>query len=153
MKTFKSYITESGVGPHALGYQMDNTINPAALANPVVVQRLNAYVGAVVSEQSKIVEDTMSNLRQKLMRVGLTFGQVPAFEGNSGSFSLPLSLFGGRFGKDENTPFEEFLDDSKKKTSAGGKLTCWKKIVTFLRVLLKINRHNCTFLRILLAIN
>ena len=95
MKTFKSYITEAGVGPHAMGYQMDNTINPAALANPVVVQRLNAYVGAIVNEQSKIVEDTMSNLRQKLMRVGLSFGQVPMFEGNSGSFSLPLSLFGG----------------------------------------------------------
>ena len=30
---------------------------------------------------------------------------------NKGSFSLPLSLFGGRFGKDENTPFNEFLND------------------------------------------
>ena len=24
---------------------------------------------------------------------------------------LPLSRFGGRFGKDENTPYDEFLDD------------------------------------------
>ena len=28
-----------------------------------------------------------------------------------GQFSLPLTLFGGRFGKDENTPYNEFLED------------------------------------------
>ena len=32
-------------------------------------------------------------------------------EGKSGSFELPMSKFGGRFGKDSNTPFDEFLDD------------------------------------------
>lgn len=135
MKTFKSYITEAGVGPHAMGYQMDNTINPAALANPVVVQRLNAYVGAIVNEQSKIVEDTMSNLRQKLMRVGLSFGQVPMFEGNSGSFSLPLSLFGGRFGKDENTPFDEFLDDDGISHNVEGGLS--------LNIAYEMTKANC----------
>ena len=45
------------------------------------------------------------------MRVGLSFGAVPMFEGKSGSFSLPLTLFGGRFGKDTDTPFDEFLND------------------------------------------
>ena len=45
------------------------------------------------------------------MRVGLQFGATPVMEGNKGNFSLPLTLFGGRFGKDENTPFDEFLDD------------------------------------------
>ena len=32
-------------------------------------------------------------------------------EGDKGNFSLPLTLFGGRFGKDENTPFDEFIND------------------------------------------
>jgi hypothetical protein len=32
-------------------------------------------------------------------------------EGKSGSFDLKLELFGGRFGKDGNTPIDEFLDD------------------------------------------
>ena len=45
------------------------------------------------------------------MRVGLTFGEVPMFEGKSGSFSVPLTLFCGRFGKDTDTPHDEFLND------------------------------------------
>ena len=32
-------------------------------------------------------------------------------EGMNGSFDLPLVLFGGRFGKDENTPHDEFIND------------------------------------------
>ena len=58
------------------------------------------------------------------MRVGLEFGTVPAMTENKGSFSLPLSLFGGRFGKDENTPFNEFLNDDgiSNKVEGGLKL-------------------------------
>ena len=29
----------------------------------------------------------------------------------NGSFSLPITLFGGRFGKDLDTPHDEFLED------------------------------------------
>ena len=32
-------------------------------------------------------------------------------EGSSGSFDMPLSRFGGRFGKDIDTPHDQFLDD------------------------------------------
>ena len=99
------------VNPHALGFQFDSNENMSALSNPVVLQKLNAYVGAITNEETKKVEDAISNLRQKLMRVGLSFGAVPMFEGKSGSFSLPLTLFGGRFGKDTDTPFDEFLND------------------------------------------
>ena len=99
------------VGPHAMGYQFDSNDMLSALSNPVVIQKLNAYVGVITNEETKIVEDAISNLRQKLMRVGLTFGEVPMFEGKSGSFSLPLTLFGGRFGKDTDTPHDEFLND------------------------------------------
>ena len=41
----------------------------------------------------------------------------------SGSFDLPLSLFGGRFGKDENTPADEFLDDDGISNMVEGGLT------------------------------
>ena len=99
------------VGPHAMGYQFDSNDMLSALSNPVVLQKLNAFVGKITNEETKIVEDAISNLRQKLMRVGLSFGAVPMFEGKSGSGSLPLTLFGGRFGKDTDTPFDEFLND------------------------------------------
>tara|TARA_Y100001937_G_scaffold59052_2_gene81066 strand:- start:17879 stop:18307 length:429 start_codon:yes stop_codon:yes gene_type:complete len=110
MKSFKKFVTEM-VGPHAMGYQFDSNDMLSALSNPVVLQKLNAFVGKITNEETKIVEDAISNLRQKLMRVGLSFGAVPMFEGKSGSFSLPLTLFGGRFGKDTDTPFDEFLND------------------------------------------
>ena len=57
------------VNPHALGFQFDSNENMSALSNPVVLQKLNAYIGAITNEETKIVEDAISNLRQKLMRV------------------------------------------------------------------------------------
>jgi len=32
-------------------------------------------------------------------------------EGESGSFELPLTSFGGRFGKGLDTPYDEFAED------------------------------------------
>ena len=32
-------------------------------------------------------------------------------EGQSGSFELPLTRFGGRFGKDTDTPTDEVIND------------------------------------------
>ena len=56
-------------------------------------------------------EHALNRLRTSLMKVGLSFGEIPAMEGSSGSFDLPLTRFGGRFGKDENTPSDEFIND------------------------------------------
>ena len=84
----------------------------SALSNPVVLQKLNAFVIKLLMKKQKIVEDAISNLRQKLMRVGLTFDSVPMFEGQRVIvFHSPLTLFNGRFGKDTDTPHDEFLND------------------------------------------
>ena len=131
MKSFKKYVLEgkqgalagAGVNPHAQGFQMDAGTNMSALSNPVVLQKLNAYVGAIVSEPTKIVEEAISNLRQKLMRIGLQFDAVPMFEGKNGNFSLPLTLFGGRFGKDTDTPYDEFLNDDGISSQVEGGLS------------------------------
>ena len=40
-----------------------------------------------------------------------------------GSFDLKMSLFGGRFGKDENTPFNEFLKDDGISNKVEGGLS------------------------------
>ena len=112
MKSFKNYITEDGVNTTQQSPSIDGTdINPAALENPSVVRALNAYVGAIARVAHEMPEQAITHIRHKLMRVGLQFGATPVMEGESGDFSLPLSLFGGRFGKDENTPFGEFIND------------------------------------------
>ena len=50
-------------------------------------------------------------MRESLSKIGLTFDTVPVMEGQSGSFELPLTLFGGRFGKDVDTEYDEFVND------------------------------------------
>ena len=138
MKTFKQ-ISESGVGPHAQPRAMDGNMNMAALENPSVQRSLNAFVGAIANQNYELPEQAISNLREKLMRVGLEFGTVPAMSENKGSFSLPLSLFGGRFGKDENTPFNEFLNDDGISNQVEGGLS--------LNISYEMSDENCYMMR------
>ena len=86
-------------------------VNPAALGDPAVVKRLSAIVGQIGNMEYLLPEHALTRLRGSLQKIGLTFGAIPTMEGESGSFDLPLARFGGRFGKDENTPTDEFLND------------------------------------------
>ena len=70
-----------------------------------------------------IPEHAISKLRGTLNKVGLAFPETPVIEGQSGSFDLPLSLFGGRFGKDENTPYDEFVNDDGISNQVEGGLS------------------------------
>ena len=54
-------------------------------------------------------EAAIGQLRNFLMRIGLSFPVVETPLPNS--MSLPLSQWGGRFGKDVDTPFDEFVND------------------------------------------
>jgi hypothetical protein len=68
-----------------------------------------------------IPEQVVAQLRNSLSKLGLTFDEVPMMEGASGSFELPLTSFGGRFGKGVNTPYDEFeVDDGISHQVEGG---------------------------------
>ena len=56
-------------------------------------------------------EHALNKLKEKLGRLGFAFGAIPEMTEKSGSFDLPLTKFGGRFGKDLDTPTDEFLND------------------------------------------
>ena len=79
--------------------------------NDEVVKKLNAVVGRIFSEDQFDPEGKLTLARSSLSKVGLTFDPYPTMTESNGSFSLPLTLFGGRFGKDVNTPHNEFLED------------------------------------------
>ena len=118
MKSFKNFVTEAArpVGQNFSAEHPDNLggsleVNTAQLSDPAVRRRLNAIVGQIGNLEYLIPEHAVSKLRGTLNKIGLAFPETPVFEGQSGSFDLPLSLFGGRFGKDENTPYDEFLND------------------------------------------
>ena len=117
MKSFKSYIKEAsgfptgpvGENPNNLGGSLE--VNPTEVGNPAMLKRLNAIVGQIGNHEYLVAEHAINRLRGTLNKIGLSFDNVPQMEGSSGSFDLPLSRFGGRFGKDENTPYDQFLDD------------------------------------------
>ena len=129
MKSFKKYIKEAsgfptgpvGENPNNLGGSLD--VNPTEVTRPDVLRRLNAIVGLIGNNEYLIPEHAVSRLRANLNKIGLAFPETPVFEGQSGSFDLPLSLFGGRFGKDENTPYDEFLNDDGISNQVEGGLS------------------------------
>ena len=62
-------------------------------------------------------------MRNSLLKLGLTYNEYPPMNEENGEFSLPLTLFGGRFGKDENTPYDEFLKDDGISSQVEGGLS------------------------------
>ena len=117
MKSFKKYIKEAsgfptgpvGENPNNVGGSLE--VNPTDVGDQSMLRRLNAIVGTIGNHEYLVAEHAIGRLRGTLNKIGLSFPEVPQMEGSSGSFDLPLSRFGGRFGKDENTPYDEFLDD------------------------------------------
>ena len=116
MKQFKSFINENvrtgnaGVGTSQQNLAVDQNTNMSALSDPSVVKKLNAWVGSIAGNYI-LPEEAISKLRSSLSKIGLTFDAVPVMEGESGSVEMPLSLFGGRFGKSVTTPYDEFEED------------------------------------------
>ena len=118
MKSFKSFVKEdSGFPTGPVGENPNNfagslEVNPSEVGNPAVLRRLNAIIGSVADHEYIVAEHAIDRLKNGLGKVGLALGgPVPTMEGKSGSFSIPLTLFGGRFGKDTDTPIDEFLND------------------------------------------
>ena len=110
MRTFKNFIKEN-VGTSDQSVAVDQGINPSQIQNPKVLRALNAYVGAIANMEYILPEHALNKLRNSLSKVGFSFGSIPEMTEKSGSFQLPLTKFGGRFGKDIDTPTDEFLDD------------------------------------------
>jgi len=110
MRTFKNFIKEN-IGTSDQNMAVDQGINPSEIQNPKVLRALNAYVGAIANMEYILPEHALNKLKEKLGRLGFAFGAIPEMTEKSGSFDLPLTKFGGRFGKDLDTPTDEFLND------------------------------------------
>ena len=109
MKNFKTFMAE-WPRPSDQDLAVDKNTNMGVFSDPSVIRKLNAWVGTIAGSYV-LPEDAIHKLRNSLSKIGLSFDQVPDIIGESGSFNLPLTSFGGRFGKDVNTPHDEFLND------------------------------------------
>ena len=123
MKNFKTFLNEAGIAAGGWDRSMAlKTMNMAVYSDPSVVRKLNAWVGTIAGNYV-LPEDAISKLRSSLSKIGLSFDEVPVMEGESGSVELPLTSFGGRFGKGVNTPHDEFDKDDGISHMVEGGLT------------------------------
>ena len=113
MKTFKKFALDEATFQTTIA-TLNQDIPTGNYSDPQVVKALNSFVGTVARatvDGTMIPEMVVSRLRNSLSKIGLTFGEVPMMEGESGSYDLPLTSFGGRFGKGLDTPYDEFEED------------------------------------------
>ena len=126
MRTFRQKLNEINTSHQDLA--IDKNINPGVFSNPDVLKKINAWVGQIAGSYV-LPEQAVHQLRSSLLKIGLTFGEA-IMEGKSGSIELPLTLYGGRFGKDTDTPYDEFVNDDgiSHKKDGGLKLEFkWEK--------------------------
>ena len=107
MKTFKQLHEIANTSHQDLA--VDKNINPVSFGNPEVVKKLNAWVGTIAGSYV-LPEDAIHKLRSSLAKIGLSFGECN-LEGDNRSLEKPLTLYGGRFGKGLETPYDQFEED------------------------------------------
>ena len=105
MKTFKEF-NEIKVTNNII----DDDGHLKDLSDDSVIEKLNAFVGSIGMKEYLVPEKAIDELRQKLMRVGIHFGDVQ-FTGESGDMSVPITK--PIFGKDLDTPAEEIVNEEE----------------------------------------
>ena len=127
MKTFNKFVSEENLDEATFmttTATLHQDTQKGNYADPAVRLALNRLVGTVATKTQNgtmIPEQVIAQMRNSLSKLGLTFDEVPMMEGGNGSFELPLTSFGGRFGKGVNTPYDEFeVDDGISHQVEGG---------------------------------
>ena len=106
MKTFLEYSSVKTTD----GEHIDDDGHLMDLSDDSVVEKLNAFVGSIGMKEYLVPEKAVNELRQKLMRVGVHFGDVQ-FTGESGDMSVPITK--PIFGKDLDTPADEIVNEEE----------------------------------------
>ena len=133
MKNFKSFMAEHP------SYDASMNFSAGGFGDPMVIKKLNALMGKLTyGEQFSDGEPVVRQIRSSLSKIGLTFGEVPNMSEESGSFSLPLTLYGGRFGKLPETPTDEFVNDDGLQGQVEGGLS--------LEISYEMTEDNCYWL-------
>ena len=103
----------------------NNIVNddPIGFGDPMVIKKIYALMGKLTQEQFTDGEPVVRQIRSSLSKIGLTFDEVPPMSEDSGSYSMPLTLYGGRFGKLPNTPIDEFVNDDGLQDQVEGGLS------------------------------
>lgn len=130
MKSFKQHIKEAHYEGDAQGVGTtdnqnsveDSRIGAHNIENPEVLKQVNAFVGSIADREYLAPLHAVSELREKLGRLGLSFdNNVVLPESGNGSVVVTLKQFGGRYGKDtDSKPDEVINDDGISHRKEGG---------------------------------
>jgi hypothetical protein len=130
MKSFKQHIKEAhyegdaqGVGTTDNNNSVeDSRMGAHNIENAEVLKQVNAFVGSIAAREYLVPLHAVSELREKLGRLGLSFdNNVMLPENGNGSVVVTLKQFGGRYGKDtDSKPDEVINDDGISHRKEGG---------------------------------
>ena len=95
MKSFKQHNESHST---ALNSAEDDNLGLFNVQDERVMQRLNAFVGAIAQQEYMQPDAAMKQLSNKLNVVGLNFVE-PKIESDKGNATVELTQFGGRYGK------------------------------------------------------
>jgi len=125
MKTFKQHMKEDisplGVGTPEVQAVEDGSIGVHNIHEPEVLKKVNGFVGSINSQTYLNATTAINQLKGKLhAAAGLDIGDIN-LEGKNGSVSVPVTQFGGAYGKTtENAPDEVTNDDGISTRKPGG---------------------------------
>ena len=110
MKKFREVLSETSRGGGGMQPQYGRY---AVGYSPSVISKINAIIGRYCIEELVDPYSAIYRIRGSLNNLGLSFDEIgeESFVESKGAMSFPLTAFGGRFGKDGDTPHDEFLDD------------------------------------------
>ena len=136
MKKFKKFMIEHP------SYDASMNFSAGGFGDPMVIKKLNALMGKLTNSDKHEgwvdSEPVVRQNRSSLSKIGLTFDEVPPMSEESGNHSMPLTLYGGRFGKLPETPTDEFVNDDGLQDQVEGGLSLELRYETM--------ENNCTWI-------
>jgi hypothetical protein len=118
MRSFKEFqnISEIRNKPTPVNAPSDSDLNLNDLRSDEIVARINRFVGSIADMEHINPSAAVNHLRSKLHGLGVEMvGELPEMADKSGSVSIPLSQFGGTYGKTGEEPAGEVYNDDGVK--------------------------------------
>ena len=115
MKSFKKYIQEAY---NSQSSDVTGRVDTADLhrfaSDNSVLDKLNTWIGDIAMREHISVHAAMQQLGRKVEQIGIQFeNPIDETMGDTGSKDLPITQYGGRFGKDEEGDVEDNFVSSK----------------------------------------
>jgi len=118
MRSFKEFqnISEIRNKPTPVNAPSDSDLNLNDIRSDEIVARINRFVGSIADMEHINPTAAVNHLRSKLHGLGVEMvGELPEMADKSGSVSIPLSQFGGVYGKTGEEPAGEVYNDDGVK--------------------------------------